>query len=215
MNGEQIFLEKIKIFSDFRMPRYNDLPEIDLYMDQVISVTDKYLGVFSASGDPVLTPSMINNYVKNGVIPPPEKKKYKRDHLAKLLVICILKPTMEIAAISDIIERTEKLYGVQKMLDTFAEMYEKRLSALAREIDGSIEKSKKTEDVFCAIATENALRAGTEKIIAGYAYAAFRKEEPEEKADKPEKADKKTEKTEKKKEKSKEKSPAGNQEEQS
>ena len=198
MNGEQIFLEKIKIFSGFHMPRYEDLPEIELYMDQVISVTDKYLGVFSASGEPVLTPSMINNYVKNGVIPPPEKKKYKREHLAKLLVICILKPTMEISAISDIIERSEKLYGTQKMLDTFSEMYEARLSALAKEIIASLEKNKKSEDVFCTIATENALKAGAEKMLAGYAYAAVKKEEPEEKAEKSEKAEKKKEKNKEK-----------------
>ena len=192
MNREQIFLEKIKIFSDFHMPRYNDLPEIELYMDQVISVTYKYLGAFSASGDTVLTPSMINNYVKNRVIPPPQKKKYNRDHLAKLLVICILKPTMEISAISDIIERSEKLYGTQKMLDTFSEMYEKRLSSLAHEIGSNLKKTENSEDIFCSIATENALKAGCEKIIAGYAYDVVRKEDAEEK---PEKSEKKKEKT--------------------
>jgi hypothetical protein len=187
MNGENIFLEKINIFSDFRLPRYAQLPEIELYMDQVISVIDKYLGAFSASGDPVLTPSMINNYVKNRVIPPPEKKKYGRDHLAKLLVICLLKPTMEISAIADIIANAEKLYGTPKMLDTFAETYEKRLSSLAAEIASLLKKSGGTEDIFFAIATENALKAGPMKTLANFAYGAVRKEEPEEKAEKPEK----------------------------
>lgn len=201
MNGEQIFFEKIKIFSDFHMPRWDDLPEIDLYMDQVISVTDKYLGAFSASGEPVLTPSMINNYVKNRVIPPPEKKKYKREHLAKLLVICVLKPTMEISAIADIMQISEKLYGTQKMLDTFSEMYEKRLCSLARETAAAIKGHEHTEELFCAIATEYALKAGTEKAISHLAYAAFRKEEP-------------AEKSEKKKEKAKEKAPAEEKQEQ-
>ena len=184
MNGEHVFLEKIKIFSDFHLPRYAQLPEIELYMDQVISVIDKYIGAFSASGDPVLTPSMINNYVKNRVIPPPEKKKYGRDHLAKLLVICLLKPTMEISAIADIIENSEKLYGTPKMLDTFAETYEKRLSALAAEISSLLKKSGNGEDVFFAIATENALKAGPMKTLAHFAYSAVRKEEPEEKSEK-------------------------------
>ena len=187
MNGEHVFLEKIKIFSSFHMPRYAELPEIELYMDQVISVIDKYIGAFSASGDPVLTPSMINNYVKNRVIPSPEKKKYNRDHLAKLLVICLLKPTMEISAIADIIANSEKLYGTAQMLDMFAEMYEKRLSALALEISALLKKSGNTEDVFFSIATENALKAGPMKTLAHFAYSAVRKEEPEEKAEKPEK----------------------------
>ena len=195
MNGELNFLEKINIFSDFHMPRYAELPEIELYMDQVISVTDKYLGALSASGDPVLTPSMINNYVKNGVIPPPQRKKYGRDHLAKLLVICLLKSTMEISAIAEIIEKSEKLYGAQKMLDTFAETYENRLSLLAKDIGTTLKKSGNSEEIFISIATENALKAGPMKTIANFAYAAVRKEEPEEKAEKPEK----------KKEKSKEK----------
>ena len=187
MNGEHVFLEKIQIFSDFHMPRYSELPEIELYMDQVISVIDKYLGAFSASGDPVLTPSMINNYVKNRVIPPPEKKKYSRDHLAKLIVICLLKPTMEIAAIADIIENSEKLYGTPKMLDTFAETYERRHSSLVGEIGSVLKKSGNSEDIFIAIATENALKAGPLKTLAHFAYAAVKKEEPQEKAEKPEK----------------------------
>ena len=192
MNGEQIFLEKIKIFSTFHLPRYAELPEIELYMDQVISVTDKYLGAFSVSGEPVLTPSMINNYVKNRVIPAPEKKKYGRDHLAKLLVVCLLKPTMEISAIAEIIEKSEKLYGTQKMLDTFAEKYEDRLCSLAKEIGNTLKKSGNAEDVFVSIATENALGAGPMKTLAYFAYSAVRKEEPDEIE---EKAEKKKEKT--------------------
>jgi hypothetical protein len=188
MNEEKIFLEKIKIFSEFHMPRYSELPEIELYMDQVISVTDKYLGALSAEGDSMLTPSMINNYVKNRVIPPPEKKKYGRDHLAKRLVICLLKPTMEISAIADIIEKSEKLYGTPQMLDNFAQMYEARLSELARETSSAAKKGEPNENFFIAVAMENALRAGAEKTVAHFAYAAVHKEEN---AEKPEKAEKK------------------------
>ena len=65
MENEKVFFEKLSAFEGFHMPRWNDLPEIDLYMDQVISVTDKYLGALCTTDDPILTPSMINNYVKN------------------------------------------------------------------------------------------------------------------------------------------------------
>lgn len=74
MEKEKNFLSKIKSFKDFNMPRWDDLPEIDLYMDQVISVTDKLLSSLSVEDTPILTPSMINNYVKNRIIPPPVKK---------------------------------------------------------------------------------------------------------------------------------------------
>lgn len=187
MDNEKLFFEKINNFNDFHMPRWADLPEIELYMDQVISVTDKYLGVLSTSSDPVLTPSMINNYVKNRILPPPVKKKYSREHLAKLLVICILKPIMEISAIADIMKRSEKLFGIEKMLDDFSVMFENRLCALSRDVSAAFENTEKTEEMLCAIAIENAVKSGTEKIIANYACAACRKDEPEEKIEKTEK----------------------------
>ena len=189
-----------KLKNNFRLPRWEELPSIPLYLDQVLSLVDEWTGENLAENKKILTKTMINNYVKNRVIPPPEKKKYNRGHMAKLLVICILKPSMEISAISDIIERSEKLYGTQKMFDTFAEMYENRLSALAGEIGAQLKKTGNTEEAFCAIATENALKSGCEKIISGYAYSVVKKEEAEEKPEK-----EKKEKTEKKKEKAKDK----------
>lgn len=192
MENEKVFFEKLSAFEGFHMPRWNDLPEIDLYMDQVISVTDKYLGALCTSDDPILTPSMINNYVKNGIIPAPIKKKYSREHLAKLLVICILKPVMEISAIAQIMERTENRSGTQRMLDDLADLFESRLRTLAAIITSDIENEEKTEDLLCAITAENAVSAGTEKIIANLAYTSFCKKESKEKAEK-----KKEEKTEK------------------
>lgn len=192
MENEKVFFEKLSAFEGFHMPRWNDLPEIDLYMDQVISVTDKYLGALCTTDDPILTPSMINNYVKNGIIPAPIKKKYSREHLAKLLVICILKPVMEISAIAQIMERTENRSGTQRMLDDLADLFESRLRTLAAIITSDIENEEKTEDLLCAITAENAVSAGTEKIIANLAYTSFCKKESKEKAEK-----KKGEKTEK------------------
>lgn len=196
MEKEKIFFEKISTFSSFHMPRWRELPEIDLYMDQVVSLTDKYLGALCAQDEPALTPSMINNYVKNQIIPAPVKKKYSREHIAKLLVICILKPIMEISAIADIMERIEKLFGTEKMLDDFADMFEKRLRALSKNISASLENEDKSEALLSAFAIENAVSAGTEKIIANFAYSAFGKKENGEK-DKEKSEKKKEEKPEK------------------
>lgn len=200
MEKEKNFLSKIKSFKDFNMPRWDDLPEIDLYMDQVISVTDKLLSSLSVEDTPILTPSMINNYVKNRIIPPPVKKKYSREHLAKLIIICIMKPIMEISAIADIMTRNEALYGTAQMLDKFSSMFEKNIASRARSSELAIESTEKTEEMLCAIAIENAVKAGAEKVIAEHAYAEIRKiEETTEETVKNE---------EKTKEKAKEKTPA-------
>lgn len=55
------------------LPRWRQLPEVDLYMDQVLLLMEKYLR--SATGERVVTSAMINNYVKMGALPPPERKK--------------------------------------------------------------------------------------------------------------------------------------------
>ena len=81
-----------------KLPYWDELPEIDLYMDQVIVLMEKYLSWYIEENQEtkIITPSMINNYVKLGIIPPPEKKKYSKVHIAYLIIICSLKQVMPI-----------------------------------------------------------------------------------------------------------------------
>lgn len=86
-----------------QLPEYEALPDIDLYMDQVISLMEKYLGAGRSPEGRQLTPAMVNNYVKLKVMPPPVKKRYTRSHLVYLLVICSLKQVLPIASLRDVI----------------------------------------------------------------------------------------------------------------
>lgn len=94
-----------KVLADYKLPSWEDLPEIELYMDQVISLIKKYLEIFyEVTGEEkFITPSMINNYVKLGIIPAPEKKRYGKKHLAYLLIVCTLKQTLDMSTIQKII----------------------------------------------------------------------------------------------------------------
>lgn len=107
-----------------RLPKWDELPDIELYMDQVITLMNKYIGGMSLSNEPVLTSSMINNYVKNDIIPPPVKKKYSRTHLFRLIIICIMKPVLPINDISTLIDTMLKNGSEQEVLDFFSEQYE-------------------------------------------------------------------------------------------
>ncbi len=71
-----------------KLPAWNELPTLELYMDQVVIVLNDYLGMYAAGEDKTVTQAMINNYVKQKLIPPPVKKKYSRVHLALLMIIC-------------------------------------------------------------------------------------------------------------------------------
>ena len=78
-----------------RLPSWEELPDLELYMDQVLSLAERWLGAEGRG----LTASMVNNYVKLGVVPPPVRKRYSRAHLATLLMVCLLKPVLPIASV--------------------------------------------------------------------------------------------------------------------
>lgn len=81
------------------LPRYSQLPDIGLYMDQVIALTERFLGPIFNGETTILTASMVNNYVKQHLLPPPYKKRYNREHVARLIAICILKQVLSIPEI--------------------------------------------------------------------------------------------------------------------
>ncbi|MBR1455914.1 MAG: DUF1836 domain-containing protein, partial [Oscillospiraceae bacterium] len=87
------------------LPRWAELPDLELYMDQVLSLIRRYLGAYPGFDGKGLTASMVNNYVKMGVMPAPVRKKYTRSHLAHLLMICVLKASLPIADIQLLLAR--------------------------------------------------------------------------------------------------------------
>lgn len=118
----ETFKEKIKTVSVVEIA---DIPKIDLYMDQVTTFMDQALAPYKRSSDgKVLTKTMINNYTKAKVLPPPVKKKYGRTHIMLLIVIFHLKSVLSIKDIAalfqpifalptkeDAEKQTEKIYA--------------------------------------------------------------------------------------------------------
>ncbi len=92
-------------------PDWSDFPDIDLYMDQVISVLERYLTAFFPQEEKCITSTMINNYVKHRLLPPPENKRYSRKHLARLFMICIFKRFVQLSEIQIILENLVKEKG--------------------------------------------------------------------------------------------------------
>lgn len=183
------FLITCEEVSSLHIPRWNELPEFDLYMDQVIGLAEKYLSVLSIDGKGLLTPSMINNYVKSGVLPPPKNKKYNRTHLAMLMILCITKPVMEISAISELLQRGMASTDVAHVLDALATKFESELSTAATAAV-SAAQAETGEDTIGLIAIENMLQANAARTVAMHAYRTIAPiSEPA-----PEKTDKKAEK---------------------
>lgn len=71
-----------------KLPLWQDLPDIELYMDQLVSLANRYLE-FIVNGQ--ITPSMVNSYVKKNLMPKPNRKKYSQKHLVSIILITLLK----------------------------------------------------------------------------------------------------------------------------
>ncbi|WP_044937030.1 DUF1836 domain-containing protein [Pseudobutyrivibrio sp. LB2011] len=101
-----------------------DIPNIDLYMDQVLTFLDQELGtVREATEDKAMTKTMINNYTKNQILPSPEKKKYSRDHMLNLIFIYYLKNFLSMKEIKNILDPINTRYFGSKEGLGFYDIY--------------------------------------------------------------------------------------------
>jgi len=113
--------EQIK---DFRMPRYHEIPNVGLYLEQ----TAKYInGYIARLGDMEITTSMISNYVKKGYISNPVKKQYYADQIAGLFFIAIAKNVLSMENIQKLFEIQKETYDTQIAYDYFCIEFENML----------------------------------------------------------------------------------------
>ena len=85
---QQLFADRLETFAP--VP-WEQIPDFGLYMDQVVTFIEKQCRTLFVDGERVFTPAMVNNYVKFGLVGRPNGKKYGREQLAQLLMICVLK----------------------------------------------------------------------------------------------------------------------------
>ena len=89
---------------EFHIPRFNELPRVPLYKDQVITYLENLVKEINIDNEEkILTPTMLNNYVKQRVVSPPKDKKYNEKHLAYLIVVCLLKQVFSLQEICELI----------------------------------------------------------------------------------------------------------------
>lgn len=113
------------------LPRYQELPQIDIYLDQLITVLHQVLRpLFDDDTERCITPSMINNYAKQGVIPRPLKKKYNRDHIAYLIFIAVTKQVMAIDDIRQLIQIQTATYSLETAYNYLCTEFEHALTAV-------------------------------------------------------------------------------------
>lgn len=113
-----------RLLDDFRLPGWDDFPVLPLYMDQVIYLMNQYLSPLPQEDEQnPLTPAMINNYVKLGIIPRPTKKRYGRTHLAYLIMVCVLKRTVSTAEIKKMVPTSLGEEEIKAVYEAFSSIF--------------------------------------------------------------------------------------------
>jgi hypothetical protein len=102
MNAEELVKNVLKDVEEFNI---DDVPNIDLYMDQVTTyLNNKFRASKRYEDDKLLTKTMINNYAKSRLLPPPEKKKYSKDHIIVLSLIFFFKNVISINDVTTVLK---------------------------------------------------------------------------------------------------------------
>ena len=138
-----------------------DIPDIDLYMDQVTTFMESHLkhSTRNPAEDKILTKTMINNYAKNDLLPPPVKKKYSKEHVLLLIFIYYFKGILSISDIQQLLSpitdnffNTEGDFDLERVYEEVFGLQKDQVDVLKTDIAG---KFKIAEETFQDAPSEN------------------------------------------------------------
>ena len=122
---QELFAARIR---DFRLPRFHELPNVGLYLEQVVKYVN---GALTPLGCPELTASMVSNYVKKGVIAAPLKKQYDAEQIAYLIFIGLGKSVLSIENIALLFSMQKETYPAETAYNYFCMELENMLLHIA------------------------------------------------------------------------------------
>lgn len=119
-----------------------DIPNIDLYMDQVTTFMEEQLAATKRyEDDKILTKTMINNYAKNNLLPPPVKKKYSKEHVLVMIFIYYFKNILSIKDIETLLTpitekyfQNDKDFNITAIYKEVCELEKSRIDALQKDV---------------------------------------------------------------------------------
>ncbi len=115
--------------TEFRCPRYNELPHIPLYKEQLITFVEEALKDININTqEKLLTSTMVNNYVKQKIVERPKDKKYTEKHVAYFIVVCVLKQVFSLTEICKMIRMQIDTCPIEEAYDCFCEELEEAVN---------------------------------------------------------------------------------------
>lgn len=154
--------------TNLSLPYWNDFPDIDLYMDQLINLVNRYLKGFLPNP---LTPSMVNSYVKKGLLQRPEKKKYQRQHLAELMIISLFKSVYSLELVKQVVQLVFEQAKPQTDYDNFAILFNQELNLIINQNNTAVSRNESTAPVLHQI-EDYTIRAAIYQMLGQRAIQA-------------------------------------------
>lgn len=128
---EEAYAELAEQMKALHISRVAEMPRIELYLDQVLSIVALELSFMYDLDEKIVTGAMVNNYVKQHIVLPPVKKRYTRRHLASLLFVCAFKKVLSIAQIAQIfVMGAAEGVNIESAYDGMIDMFERVLAGL-------------------------------------------------------------------------------------
>lgn len=153
INTKDLLNSIMESFDRISYVKSSDIPNIDLYMDQVTTFMDKNFrkGTRYPEDDKIMTKTMINNYAKNDLLPPPIKKKYSKEHILVLIFIYYYKGILSISDIQALLGPvTERFFGkdegfdIQSVYDEVFQVGYGQVEALKKHVEAEYEEAMGT-----------------------------------------------------------------------
>ncbi len=170
-----------KAVSGFRLPSWENIPDIGLYMDQVLVLLSQYLGLISPtdgkepeddsdqSDAKIFSAAAVNNYVRLKIMPAPVKKKYYRVHIAYLIIIFTLKQAVSINIVKEMLSTEMREEDVQQLYSDYIKKHHEAtvlFTNIVRECATDVlDPQKSGENLVSSFVIQEALIAGFSRVI--------------------------------------------------
>ncbi|MBD9224814.1 MAG: DUF1836 domain-containing protein [Clostridiales bacterium] len=163
-----------KFITEYHLPDWDAIPDLGLYMDQVIVLLEQYLTFIPAptgSKERFVTSSTINNYVRLKIMPAPVKRKYHRIHIAYLIMILTMKQSLSISDVQKILPQDSSETNVRAVYEDYSLKFRRVGLFFNQQVQSGAEGIRTATEQSCdnaveLLVIESALIAGFSKILA-------------------------------------------------
>lgn len=157
-------LKKLKqVLKEERPNKWEDIPDIDLYMDQVLNYMPRqHIGLESGES---LTSAMVNNYIKKELLPRAKGKRYARTHITHLTAICLFKQILSVDSTKELLQSQLKESDIKTFYEKYCSRLDKSYSEVSEKISEDMSESEISELVLELAVSSYAQKLACERLL--------------------------------------------------